>query len=156
MGLDMYLVAKRYVGGWDFSGEEERRMHRAIIDIVDAAPLVTSDATHLYVEVTCAYWRKANAVHAWFVRETQDGKDECQPSYVSREKLLELRALCSSIIESRDMAMASEELPTQDGFFFGSTEYDEWYMSDVESTIAKIDKALAAPDCWEFEYRASW
>ena len=38
-----------------------------------------------------AYWRKANAIHGWFVRNCADGVDECQPIAVSREALNHLR-----------------------------------------------------------------
>lgn len=33
-------------------------------------------------------------------------------------------------------------LPTQSGFFFGSTDYDEWYVSDVMSCKRQFEKLL--------------
>ena len=38
-----------------------------------------------------AYWRKANAIHGWFIRNCADGVDECQPIAVSRNDLTALR-----------------------------------------------------------------
>lgn len=31
------------------------------------------------------YWRKANAIHAWFVKNVQGGVDNCQSHEVSKE-----------------------------------------------------------------------
>ena len=62
------------------------------------------------------YWRKANAIHRWFVVKCQFGVDNCATYYVSRVKLEELREVCKSIVEGR--ADAEETLPTQSGFFF--------------------------------------
>lgn len=41
-------------------------------------------------------------------------------------------------------------LPTSSGFFFGSTEYDEWYYRDLENTIEQCQKAVDETD-WENE-----
>jgi len=44
----------------------------------------------------------------------------------------------------RDWAMlAQDELPTCDGFFFGSTEYDVWYLSDIISCKEQFTKLLS-------------
>jgi len=52
--------------------------------------------------------------------------------------------------------IAAEQLPTANGFFFGGTDYDEWYFRDVENTIRIIDECLQLPNSWDFEYRSSW
>jgi len=54
--------------------------------------------------------------------------------------------------------VAEDLLPTASGFFFGGTDYDEWYLKDVENTIAIINKVLATTD-FEKEmvyYVSSW
>lgn len=33
---------------------------------------------------------------------------------------------------------ASETLPTMEGFFYGSTDYDEWYLNDVKDVIEHL------------------
>jgi hypothetical protein len=54
-------------------------------------------------------------------------------------------------------AVARELLPSEGGFFFGSTDYDQWYWEDIESTVKQLDAALERfGDGWDFEYRASW
>ena len=50
-----------------------------------------------------------------------------------------------------------ELLPSQGGFFFGSTEYDEYYMQDIENTIEQLEPLLIEDSCGaEFEYSSSW
>jgi hypothetical protein len=54
--------------------------------------------------------------------------------------------------------VAEELLPTQCGFFFGSTEYDEWYMNDIIETIDILKRAIATTD-FDREmvvYTSSW
>jgi len=46
-------------------------------------------------------------------------------------------------------------LPNQSGFFFGSTDYDEWYLRDIEATIEGLEIALKDND-GDFYYSASW
>jgi hypothetical protein len=47
-----------------------------------------------------AYWRKANAIHRWFVYNVQNGIDECQLSPVTRQQLDELLEICYEVIQT--------------------------------------------------------
>ena len=38
--------------------------------------------------------------------------------------------------------VCEEMLPTEDGFFFGCTEYDEWYVKDIERTIEELKRII--------------
>lgn len=152
MGLDMYLTATKDVGGSKHCEAEERARFNEILRAIDmATDQVAEQSPHLEVSVCVGYWRKANAIHAWFVREVQHGNDECKRSYVSREQLTKLRDLCSVVIATKDPT----PLPPQKGFFFGSTEIDDWYWADLRHTIATINRVLKLPDSLEFHYRAS-
>ncbi len=54
--------------------------------------------------------------------------------------------------------MCAELLPTQGGFFFGSTDYDEWYVKDLENTIKMMTEVLEQTD-WATQticYSSSW
>lgn len=42
--------------------------------------------------------------------------------------------------------LAQELLPTEGGFFFGSLEYDKWYIEDLKSTVKQINKILETTD----------
>ena len=114
------------------------------------------------------YWRKANAIHKWFVDHVQDGRDDCGIYYVTLKQLIELRDTCRRIMDEcplvdgtvydglsiingevvhnhfdgkvmTNTALAEELLPTQDGFFFGGTDYDQYYYEDLEHTVEAID-----------------
>ena len=149
MGLDMYLNAERYLYSWnDESGDKELGENIAQLTGLPANTNVKG------VRIEAGYWRKANQIHNWFVQNVQEGKDECQEAYVSREQLKELRETCQKVLDNHDLA--PELLPTSSGFFFGGTEYDTWYFSDLEDTIKIIDDALTMPDKWDFNYRSSW
>jgi hypothetical protein len=105
------------------------------------------------------YWRKFNALHAWFVNNVQDGVDECQEIEVPVEKLHELRDVCAAVLASPDRA--SELLPTCGGFFFGHTDYDEWYFHNVKETLQWLNGFLLKETFdqfkgWCFYYRSSW
>jgi hypothetical protein len=97
-------------------------------------------------------WRKANAIHGWFVRRCQGGEDNCKEYYVSREQLQELVELCHEALDNPD----HEVLEPTAGFFFGSYEKDEWYYQDLKDTIEGIEKALELPQSFEFYYQSSW
>lgn len=154
MGLDMYLSAHKYVGNWNLDNHEEKDQYAVITKAVGLEGFVCEGSPHLTVAVTVAYWRKANAIHLWFVDNIQDGHDDCQESYVSREQLEELRDLCYKAIANKD----PDVLPPTDGFFFEGTEIDEYYWQDLKETAAIIDRLLADERFkdWDFHYRASW
>lgn len=48
------------------------------------------------------------------------------------------------VIENPELA--EELLPTQHGFFFGNTDYDQWYIENLKSTIKQIDRVLETTD----------
>jgi hypothetical protein len=155
MGLDMYLYQRYYVSAYNHSSQEEKDRFTDIVKQVDPT-LYLGGNRHLHVEVCVGYWRKANAIHKFFC-DLDEGRDECQNIYVTEDNLRTLRALCQSVL--LEPSIAEQVLPPQTGFFFGSTDVDEWYMQDMKSTIEIIDNVLdrLTPDGYpEFIYRASW
>ena len=136
-----------------------------------------------------AYWRKANAIHDWFVNNVQDGEDDCSyHNEVTQADLIKLLNTCNTVLKHsklvegkiangyhyndsgekvynyvegkyiEDPSVAKELLPTTEGFFFGGTDYDEWYYQDIEYTANKIIEIL---DTTDFEtqmiyYISSW
>jgi hypothetical protein len=91
------------------------------------------------------YWRKANHIHAWFVENIQNGEDDCgYHREVTKEDLIALRDVCYEVLFKPDRA--EDLLPTRCGFFFGGTDYDEYYISDIKDTIEIIDKVLDTTD----------
>jgi hypothetical protein len=62
---------------------------------------------------------------------------------------------CKKIKANPDLAESL--LPPVEGFFFGSTEIDEYYWEDIDSTIKQLEKAMEKyDDKWSFEYSSSW
>lgn len=122
------------------------------------------------------YWRKANQIHNWFVNNIQDGVDDCgYHREVTEDDLNELLDVCQQVLNScemvdgkiqngtsyengkmvpimedgkyvKDSSVAEELLPSTSGFFFGSTQYDEWYIEDIKKTIDIITKVLETTD----------
>jgi len=86
MGLDMYLTRKTYVENWHHMTPEQRH---AVTVTGPRAKLIQPERISR-VEEQVGYWRKANAIHNWFVKYVQGGVDECQDSYVSRAQLADL------------------------------------------------------------------
>lgn len=155
MGLDMYLGAKRYLYRFHFDKEEEDKEKydkfiKALAEFLPETEKYRMDE----LDFCLIYWRKANAIHKWFVDNVQDGVDECREHDVLREKLQELRDLCLKVLDNKDLAQ--ELLPTKSGFFFGDTAYDEYYFAMLKFTAEEIEKVLELPDGYYFYYRSSW
>lgn len=156
MGLDMYLYAKQFVASARWESDENRKKVKSIARLMKATKFHNQeDLQFAELKLQIAYWRKANQIHKYFIDKCAGGEDDCREVHVSRENLRDLLNRCETIL--KDKSQAKELLPTQCGFFFGSTEYDEWYYQDLEYTIPVLQKILkSAPDSWDFEYHASW
>jgi len=106
-----------------------------------------------------AYWRKANHIHAWFVENVQDGKDDCGEYYVTKDHIKALNKACKEVLD--DNSLAEEVLPTASGFFFGGVEYDKYYFESVLNTWEITNALLQEIEGWnslrtDLSYRASW
>jgi len=165
MGLDMYLSARKHVEkiDWkkldrdnDITMDSPEVVNDLFNKIVTTAGL--EDVAHgIYgaeVSVTCAYWRKSNQIHAWFVDNVQGGEDNCGEYYVSREKLMELLTTCQQALFKKDPCL----LEPRAGFFFGGTDIDEWYWADIKDTIKQLKHVLELGEKHKlsFYYSSSW
>ena len=152
MGLDQFLYAKKYVSEhFNNDGQFETLVKALGSEVIHLHPHNPS----ISVEIKVGQWRKANAIHKWFVDNCQDGHDDCRLAYVDRDKLTGLLGLCKQVIA--DPSKAQKLLPAVDGFFFGSTDYDEWYFSGIKETVGMLEKCLATDGMqWEFYYSSSW
>jgi hypothetical protein len=150
MGLDMYLHKKTYVKNWDHQTADEK--HQISIKKGGKVRKDIQPKRISSIEEEVAYWRKFNALHKWFVENVQKGVDDCGDYYVDVDKLKELLAELEKVV--KDKSKAAEILPTASGFFFGGTEYDEYYFQDVKDTI-KVLKELVKEE-GDFYYHSSW
>jgi len=109
---------------------------------------------HWTVSVNIGYWRKASAVHGWFVERVQDGEDDCGDYCVSLEQLYELRNRVQMSLDGE------RKLEPVDGFFFGNKDDDEWYRMYMNHTItlanSAIDMYYRQHDELSIHYRSSW
>ena len=186
MGLDMYLTKKVYVGAnWEHNNVKGKIELEA-----NGKPIKINFNRVSYIEEEVCYWRKANAIHQWFVNNVQDGDDDCGNYYLEKTKLKELLKICRKVLKSSKLVdgvvqngsscsketghklvpnwetgktienpeTAKELLPIQDGFFFGGTDYDQWYHEDIKYTAKTLEKELAEVDekYPEYYYHSSW
>jgi len=154
MGLDMNLNKKTYVLNWEHTSSEER----FDINITKGGKEFNAiDTTKVvYIEEEVMYWRKANAIHKFFVDNCQDGQDDCRQYYVHNNFLIELLDYINDILN--DHSKAKDLLPAQGGFFFGNTEYDEWYFDALKATKEMLEKEMASPS-WgrcSYYYQSDW
>ena len=192
MGLDMYLSEEVYISrfeGLADSNAEYRDEYDRASTIIKAAGLTMGVSGSVHVRATVMYWRKANAIHGWFVRQVQNDVDDCGRYSVSVDQLNELVARCRRVLAESKMEsgtiingytasaetggkfmpnieegdvianpeIADKLLPTGDGFFFGSTAYNEWYVRELIDTVAGLESAMAAASEYPgFHYESSW
>lgn len=160
MGLDMYLDEKIYVGA-----NYEHNSVLGTIEIYRRGEKLDIDFNKVtYIILSLGYWRKANAIHKWFVDNVQGGEDNCGTYYVSGEKLQTLLNTVIQVLGNHELA--HQLLPTENGFFFGGTDYDEWYYEDLNYTkeliegIAKTHIKISQDGeeyiSGDFEYHSSW
>lgn len=194
MGLDMYAYKRTYVGNKYATEDQMVKLVlpketgsslRAGIELIEEKKI--SEISEMI-----AYWRKANAIHSWFVNNVQNGKDDCEEYEFSVFQMQELVDLCKLVLKTAKTKQGkvfsgytfedgkrvkhyqdgvevvnpeevAELLPPVDGFFFGSTDIDEYFLEDVQSTIDQLEPYLAKDETGkyiyrfsDFTYRSSW
>ena len=183
MGLDMYLEAsfstRAYIQptdqdyadmreGKEVKVEKSPEFEDAVAAIGFEDAPIQYQWNHFQYVFPIITWRKANAIHKFFVDEVQEGNDNCQRHYVPRDTLEELLDRITTILDiktpvAREMK-AEELLPTDiEGCFFGTKEYDDWYYKDLEDTKKTLEKVFEyeeqaeAGKCFDsFYYQSSW
>ena len=161
MGLDMYLIKKK---------REDKR----------------EDLWEFPYGTELIYWRKANAIHRFLCDSGREIEQEVAYE-ISRTNLEDLLDKCNEIlnvvktkkgtiqngqryvngkwepileegIEIINQEEVAEILPTCSGFFFGSTDYNQWYLEDIKRTKEELESVMKDID-WnndEVYYLASW
>ena len=198
MGLDMYLERAPKVSGLTFKEMIDLNNKYEDSGDINKIPEKYRSLFHkrgehiswLSVKEEVMYWRKANAIHNYFVQHCGGGVDECQVMKVSRKDIEKLVLYCDKIIKATTMVKSKIEngytfnkdgtkkplmeegemmdeagtkvakrlLPSQSGFFFGSTNYDQRYFQDIKDTYDALKPIL---DTFDFKknyliYQASW
>lgn len=100
-----------------------------------------------------AYFRKVNFIYAFFIKELEN--ESC---IVDKHRISQLIDACEDVLAHyKDEDYAQEVLPTQSGFFFGSTLYDDWYWEDVKNCLTQMKrlyKSMSDDDfvLWHFSW----
>jgi hypothetical protein len=160
MGLDMYLEVRKFVPAKNYkviNGDyvtEPVSVYSDLVETTGLDKLISDESVGATVTATAIYWRKVNSIHNWFIQNCAKGVDECQPIYVSRERLELLLETVDETIKSKN----AELLPPTSGFFFGSTDVDEWYWKDLAFTKRELKSLLkkTESELIDFIYQASW
>jgi hypothetical protein len=186
MGLDMYLHKKHYIGN---KYRKKAKLVRVVVPedqegVFFPTKKINDERVSEIVEEV-GYWRKANAIHNWFVQNVQKGEDDCKSYYVSREDMQKLLAVVAEVLSAselvdsevnngytfdengekkffvekgktiKDPTVAKALLPATEGFFFGSYDYDQYYYQDLVDTKKILEEALK-DEGGDYEYRSSW
>lgn len=154
MGLDMYLTKKTYVKNWEKTPESDK--HYVSVKGPQAKHI---DRKRIrYIEEDLCYWRKANHIHKWFVDNVQGGQDNCEEYHLDISKLKQLRDVCYEVMA--DGNKSKELLPTTSGFFFGDTDYDDWYFKETTRTYVELNELIKELERYEGRftlfYSSSW
>lgn len=169
MGLDQYLSKKTYVKQWEHTPSDKLYTVNVQRGTEGWTSIKSNRISNVIEEVM--YWRKANQIHHWFVQNVQDGVDDCGEYVVSPEQLQQLVQDCKEVLE--DVDKGGDILPTVDtcrcprctvgGFFFGSTDYDEYYIEGIKETLnvlepllTEIEKANQGGEWFDIYYTSSW
>jgi len=166
MGLDMYMYIKK--GVYEDPDKVKERVFDPELEVFENNLRARGCCLGKTTTFEIGYWRKANAIHNWIVNNCADGVDECQMIYIPLEKAEELRDVCNQVLA--DHSKAPELLPTTDGFFFGDTDYDDWYFNKVQYTAdlltmiilwmkereKKVEEGTGDGAWYEIYYQASW
>ena len=127
MGLDIYFFkAKR--SAYNKYQEEERKFNNLPEEEQGEYPQIEG-------KEEIGYFRKVN-----FLMTELNYTGNCEYKKITRDSLEELKRKCKAVLENHEPA--EKLLPTCSGFFFGSTEYDEWYFSDVEVVLTWVEGVL--------------
>ena len=152
MGLDQYLWANMTVAPQNYNRETQKfEDNPAFGQVIEVLGVDQEEIEGWFrVSVPVKVWRKSNAIHGWFVRNCQEGVDDCRYASVSQEEIQELLDLIKQCIDTKD----ASGLPPISGFFFGSKEVDDDYWDDLEDTYVTLRDVV---DKYEhFTYSSSW
>ena len=152
MGLDMYLSKRTYVENWDHTPKDKQ--YKVTVKRKAGHQIKTERITEISEQIM--YWRKANHIHKFFIDNCADGVDECQAIHISRDKLADLVVKLKVVVHHKDDETSKWNLPTEDGFFFGGTQFDEYYYEECSKTLKVIEDLLRDEQDGDIWYQASW
>lgn len=127
--LEVLRKKVKLVDGWVMNGGTSDRVKKGTeIDLIDGGKKKVEDlAVGDVIKVESERCPSGRAVICYTVA---DKDDEVMYSYNYQER--------GKVVDNYELC--EDELPTEDGFFFGSTDYDEYYLADIDSAIEQLKK----------------
>lgn len=168
MGLDMYLIRKRKTNKqkiesfdwWEAKSEiaywrKANQVHKWFVDNIQNG---NDDCGYYKVTKNQLQDLIDKCKEILHNVELIDGKVLLQDYHVSkngeREHIKEYGI--GKVINNKELC--EKTLPVQSGFFFGSTEYDEMYLKDIEYTMHRLQAIIDLLDdeVYDIYYTSSW
>lgn len=144
--LRTFDEAKNKLHSFDPDGILEQQVETEVLPLLSA---INEEKTHLNTlrdpRVEVAYFRKVNFLLPFF-----NYYDNCSYKKISMLDVEELLRRCRLVLDAKDDEVSERLLPTQDGCFFGGTEYGEYYYSDVLEVLDTFTHILDETD-WHTE-----
>ena len=149
MGLDMHLTKEIYV-----AAQYPHRKVKLNVGLTIEDNLIKIDASNVQsITEQAAYWRKANAIHGWFVENVQYGSDDCDRYGVELSELKDLLNTCRTVISTKDTSL----LPPM-----GGTDIDDGYWNNLKYTEETLNKLITEHEENDYNmdisyfYHSSW
>lgn len=185
MGLDQRLFKKTYIKNWDYMKPEDRHevtvtKNGSIVDHIkpERVAYVIEEVATWRKANQIQKWIEDNVY-------SDNGDHNGEEIWVSRDTLAELLQTINTVLKAsklikgkiangqtlvngewqdnledgeyiEDSSVAQKLLPTGEGFFFGSTNYDQWYYQDLEYTRDILTELLDEAPNGDLYYEADW
>ena len=108
---------------------------KGVLDLPELEELVKRQVEGHY-EPYDAYFRKVNFLFKYY--EDKGKMYDQYYAFTDAGDIDDLIDRCERVL--KDHNLAYDLLPTQSGFFFGGTDYDKWYFSDVKDCLKQMRK----------------
>ena len=141
--IDNYKKYRWYLNDFGYDEQQDTLVN---VKTPSEVKEVLKDHLRFFSPCEDAYFRKVNFIYAYFQNLLVD---EC--CLVDKKAIFNLVNICKEVLKHKDnIEFAKDNLPTTSGFFFGSTEYDEYYYNDVEDCINQMEKLYNSMDDEDF------
>ena len=91
-----------------------------------------------YTMPLAGYFRKVNSIYRYFSDRLDD-----ELCIITKDDLEDIMIRAAKVLRARDEEVSEALLPTQEGFFFGGTDYDECYYYKMAQILEVFGKLLS-------------
>lgn len=116
---------------------------KQILDFPELEKQVEEEVKDYYLQYD-AYFRKVNFLFAYY--ENNGKMIDQYYAFTDASDIDDIIDRCERVLA--DHSLANELLPTQSGFFFGGTDYNDWYFDDVKDCLKQMKKYRKLLNDW--------